>query len=108
MSEQQRDDSGRFSEKVSDNDLLKSFDRADAPVMTASELAEELPMTREAISRRLSRMRDAGLVDRKKTGARAVAWWAERAPRISEESAAHVEQSRREIERGDVVALEDA
>lgn len=108
MSEQQRDDSGQFSEKVSDNDVLKAFDRAPAPVMTASELADELPMTREAISRRLGRMREAGLVDRKKTGARSVAWWAERAPRISEESAARVEQSRREIERGDVVALEDA
>jgi DNA-binding transcriptional ArsR family regulator len=108
MSEQQRDDSGQFSEKVSDNGVLKAFDRVADPVMTASELADELPMTREATTRRLGRMREAGLVDRKKTGARSVAWWAERAPRISEESAARVERSRQEIERGEFVALEDA
>lgn len=52
-------------------------------------------------------MHDGGLVDRKKSGARAVVWWATVAPRLSEEAAARVEQSREEIERGDTVALED-
>lgn len=86
MSEQQRDESGEFTEKVTDQDVLKVFDAADAPVLTASEVAAELPITREAAGRRLNRMREDGLVDRKQTGARAVAWWATVAPRLSPEA----------------------
>lgn len=108
MSEQQRDESGEFTEKVTDQDVLKVFDYADEPVLTASEVAAELPITREAAGRRLNRMREDGLVDRKETGARAVAWWAKRAPRLSPEAATRVKQGREEIESGDVVALEDA
>jgi len=86
MSEQQRDESGRFGEKVTDQDVLKTFDYADAPVLTAAELAAELPLSASAVNARLNRMREDGLVDRKETGARAVAWWAEVAPRLSPEA----------------------
>lgn len=86
MGEQNREDSGEFGEKVSDQDVLKVFDAATAPVLTAGEVASDLPITREAAGRRLNRMREAGLVDRKKTGARAVAWWATVAPRLSDEA----------------------
>lgn len=86
MSEQQRDESGHFTEKVTDQDVLKVFDYADAPILTASEIADELPITREATGRRLKRMLEDGLVDRKKTGASAVAWWATVAPRLSDDA----------------------
>jgi predicted transcriptional regulator len=86
MSEQQRDEGGEYAEKVTDQDVLKVFDFADEPVLTASEVAAELPITREAAGCRLNRMREDGLVDRKKTGARAVAWWAEVALRLSPEA----------------------
>ena len=46
MSEQQRDESGEFSEKVTDQDVLKAFDAADAPFMTAGGLAAALPISR--------------------------------------------------------------
>jgi len=91
MSGQQRDESGEFTEKVTDQDVLKVFDYADEPVLTASEVASELPITREAVGRRLNRMREKGLVDRKETGARAVAWWAEVAPRLSDEARARAD-----------------
>ena len=91
MSGQQRDESGEFTEKVTDQDILKVFDYADEPVLTASEVASELPITREAVGRRLNRMREKGLVDRKETGARAVAWWAEVAPRLSDEALARAD-----------------
>lgn len=91
MSEQQRDEGGEFAEKVTDQDVLKVFDFADDPVLTASEVAAELPITREAAGRRLNRMREDGLVDRKQTGARAVAWWAEVAPRLSPEARQRVD-----------------
>ena len=80
------------------------FDAASDPVLTASEVAEELPITREATVARLNRMCEAGLVDRKKTGARAVVWWAAVAPRLSEETKARVERSREQIERGETVS----
>jgi hypothetical protein len=86
MSEQQRDESGEFAEKVTDQDVLKVFDFADAPIMTASEVAAELPITREAAGRRLNQMHENGLVDRKQTGASSVAWWATVAPRLSPEA----------------------
>lgn len=76
MSEQQRDDTGRFSEKVSERDILGAFDAADSPVLTAPDLADELGMSRQAITYRLKRMREAGVVDRMKAGANAVVWWA--------------------------------
>jgi DNA-binding HxlR family transcriptional regulator len=86
MSEQQRDESGKFGEKVTDQDVLKMFDHADAPVLTAAELAAELPLSASAVNSRLNRMREEGLVDRKETGARAVAWWTEVAPQLSPEA----------------------
>ena len=91
MSEQQRDESGEFTEKVTDQDVLKVFDYADEPVLTASEVATELPITREAVGRRLNRMREEGLVERKQTGASSIAWWAELAPRLSAEARARAD-----------------
>lgn len=62
------------------------FDHADAPVLTAVELVAELSFSASAMNSRLNRMREDGLVDRKETGARAVAWWAEVAPQLSPEA----------------------
>jgi predicted transcriptional regulator len=83
MSEQQRDESGEFSEKVTDQDVLKAFDAADAPFMTAGELASVLPISRSGMNQWLRGIQEAGLVGRKETGARAVGWWARVAPRLS-------------------------
>jgi predicted transcriptional regulator len=103
MSEQQRDDSGEFTAKVSNQDVLKAFDTADAPVLTANELAEELSLSRSAMNHRLNRMRDDGLVERKQTGARAVAWWATVAPAPSAETLRDIEATEGELERGETV-----
>lgn len=103
MSEQQRDESGEFAEKVTDQDVLKLFDFADEPVLTASEVAAGLPITREAAGRRLNRMRESNLVDRKETGARAVAWWATVAPAPSEETLRDIEATEGELEAGETV-----
>lgn len=75
MSEQQRDESGHFSEKVTDRDVLEVFQRTSEPVLTAREVASELPITREATVRRLNRMHESGLLDRKDAGSSAVVWW---------------------------------
>ena len=108
MSNRSRRKSGEFSEEVSDNDVLKVFDAADAPFLTAGEIADALPLSQSGANYRLNKMRERGLVDRKETGARSVGWWATVAPRLSEATKARVEQSREEIERGEVVALDGA
>lgn len=96
MSEPDRDDSGRFTENVTEQDILKAFDRADAPFLTASELGEELGISRQAANYRLKKMRENGLVDRKQTGARSAGWWAEVAPRLSPEARRRADAAERE------------
>lgn len=75
-----RDASGKFTEKVSEQDILKIFDATGEPFLTTSEVAAELPVSKDAVYRRLERMREKGFVEKKKTGARAVGWWATVAP----------------------------
>jgi DNA-binding transcriptional ArsR family regulator len=41
---------------------------ADRPTATATELASELPISRQAVIKHLSALADAGLVDRRRTG----------------------------------------
>lgn len=94
-------------EKISEQDILKIFDNADEPFLTASEIADELPVSRQAINYRLDQMREKDLVGKKKTGARAVGWWAKVAPKLSDEATERVDAAREEISSGDFVALDD-
>lgn len=87
-----RDEGGRFSEEVTDQEILKLFDRVGEP-MTAPELADELPITKEGVTHRLKRMQEDDLVERKKAGARAVVWWAKVAPRLDPDFAEEVEDA---------------
>lgn len=107
MSGTDRDDSGRFTESVTEQTILKAFDRADAPFLTAKELADELPFTRQAATYRLKRMRDDDLVGRKKTGARSVGWWAKTAPAPSAETVSDIQATEGELERGETVSQEE-
>jgi len=104
MSENQpRSDAGKFGEKVTEQDILKVFDASDDPFLTTSELADELPLSRQAIHHRLTQMRGEGLVDKKKTGARGAGWWATVAPRLNPDVAEQAAKADRE----DAVPLED-
>jgi predicted transcriptional regulator len=100
MSQTDNDD-GRV--KITDQDVLKVFDATDDPVLTAGEIAEALPVTRQAVNYRLQQMLEKGLVDRKKSGARAVVWWATVAPRLSAEA----ERQAKEAERENAVSQEE-
>lgn len=75
-----RNGSGKFTEIVTEQDILKIFDATDEPFLTTAEVADELPVSKDAIYRRLEQMREKGLVGKKKTGARAVGWWTTVAP----------------------------
>lgn len=97
MSENQpRGDSGQFGEKVTEQDILKVFDSSADPFLTAAELADEPPLSRQAIHHRLTQMEESGLVDKKKTGARSAGWWATVAPRLAPDAAERAEAADRE------------
>ena len=104
MSENQpRDEGGKFGEKVTEQDILKVFDATDDPFLTASEIANQLPISRQAVHHRLEQMREKDLVDKKKTGARGAGWWATVAPRLAPDVAERADA----VDREDAVALED-
>ena len=104
MTEERRDD-GAFAETVSDQDVLLVFEAADEPILTAAEIAESLPVGPDAVYRRLRSMHEEGLVGRKTVGARAVAWWAEVAPRLDADVAREIEE---EMEDGGVATVSQA
>jgi predicted transcriptional regulator len=108
MSEKRpRRDDGTFEKEVTEQAVLKMFDRADEPILTAKEIADELDTTSVTVTRHLKEMLDEDLVGRKETGARAVAWWAKVAPELSDEAKERVEESRKDINEGDTVRLDE-
>ncbi len=104
MSENQpRDEDGEFGEKVTEQDILKVFDAAADPFLTATEIADQLPISRQAVHHRLETMREKGTVDKKKTGARGAGWWATVAPRLDPGVAEQADAADRE----NAVTLDD-
>lgn len=67
------------NQKVSDEQILQKFEQADAPYLTATELAERLPMSRQGLHERLMDLYESGAIERKKTG-RTVGWWIAKNP----------------------------
>lgn len=111
--EQGRDDRGQFGSKMTEQDILKAFDCAEDPMVTAREVRDLLDeefgigVTSEAVRNRLQRLESEGLVRSKRFGARAVGWQALVAPRLSEEAADRSEK-RRETPRDEFVSIEDS
>lgn len=104
MSEKQpRSEGGEFGEKVTEQDILKVFDAASDPFLTAGEVADRLPISRQAVHHRLEKLREDGRVDKKKTGARGAGWWATVAPRLD----ADVAERAAAADREDAIALDD-
>jgi len=72
--ERERDDSGRYTEQVTLNSVLEVFEEADLPVLTASEVAEELGCSRPAAYNKLEELTEQGDIHKKQVGARAVVY----------------------------------
>lgn len=62
-------------QKVPAKRLIELIRENDNPVMTAGDLAEHLPITRQAVNSRLQRLVTAGELERKKVGGSAVVYW---------------------------------
>jgi len=86
-------ESGEYVEATTEQEVLKYFDRIDAPVATGSEIAEELDISRATALRKLESLQANEKVGRKEAGARAVVWWALEAPRLSETVQTQLQES---------------
>lgn len=72
--ERERNNSGQYTEQVTPESVLTVFKESDLPVLTASEVAEELDCSRPAAYNKLEKLVDQGELDKKKVGARAVVY----------------------------------
>lgn len=62
-------------QKVSDKDIISTLRKHSDPVLTTSEIAEELPIGQRATYNRLQSLSDEDQVEQKKVGARGIIWW---------------------------------
>jgi predicted transcriptional regulator len=72
--ERERNNSGQYTEQVTPESVLAVFEESDLPVLTASEVAEELDCSRSAAYNKLEGLVDQGELHKKKVGARAVVY----------------------------------
>lgn len=73
MAEQERDERGRFEEKVSLNDILCLFE--DGEPLAATDVADHFDISNRAALNKLEQLQEAGEIERKQVGSRAVVWW---------------------------------
>jgi predicted ArsR family transcriptional regulator len=60
--------------KVTDDELIQAIQQVEEPVASASELAEQVGLTRTAVNERLKELLDEDRVEKKDVG-RGYVWW---------------------------------
>ena len=70
----ERGDSGEFVPTVTPERVLAVFDAVEGPVVTSSDVADELDCTTEAARRALEELRENGRLARRKTAGRLIYW----------------------------------
>jgi predicted ArsR family transcriptional regulator len=60
---------------VTDDEIISEFENIPGPVVTAPDLAERLPLTRDAVRRRLNTMEDEGRLKSRVVGANAKVYY---------------------------------
>lgn len=70
----EREDSGRYTETVTLDDVLGVFASVAGPVVTSSDVAEALDCSRETARRKLAALEEQGRIAGRKTAGRVV-WW---------------------------------
>ena len=61
--------------KTTEESIIEQFEQATEPILTAVEIADSIGMTRQGVNQQLKKLEERGVVQRKKVGGRAVAWW---------------------------------
>jgi ribosomal protein S25 len=74
MGDRERSDAGTFVETVTPAAIRGVFEDVRGPVITSSDVAEQLDCTTEAARQKLAMLHDQGVVAKRKTG-RTVVWW---------------------------------
>ena len=69
-----RDDSGQYSEEIPLDVVLDVFQDVDIPVLTATEIAEQIDCSRPTAYNKLEILVDEGEIRKKKVGSRAVVY----------------------------------
>ncbi|AGB36707.1 helix-turn-helix domain-containing protein [Natronococcus occultus] len=72
--ERERDEGGRYTEQLTLESVLEVFELAEVPVLTATEVAEELGYSRPAAYHKLEELVESGELHKKTVGARAVVY----------------------------------
>ena len=62
-------------QRVSNTDILKQIALCPDPIVTASELAEELSYSRQRVNQKLDEFVQEGWVAEREVGARAMVYW---------------------------------
>jgi len=70
----EREDTGRYTETVTLEDVLGVFETVDGPVVTSGDVADALECSRETARRKLRTIEAQGRVASRKTAGRVV-WW---------------------------------
>jgi DNA-binding Lrp family transcriptional regulator len=60
---------------VEDDEILDVFRSAADPILTATEVAEQLPMGRRGALKRLNNLEDRGVLKSKEVGSGSRVWW---------------------------------
>lgn len=60
---------------VSDNEILEIFRCSEDPVLTASEVSQDLSIGRRATLKRLQKLSDEGILRNKEIGSGGRVWW---------------------------------
>jgi len=63
------------NQRVTDQELLETFEKIEGPFVTAGELSEHLPISRTAINKRLNQLWAEDRINRKKPTSTMVGWW---------------------------------
>jgi len=71
---QERGEAGRYTEETTLTDVLSVFSSAEVPVLTASEVAEELGCSRPTAYKKLEQLVKKEDLHKKKVGARAAVY----------------------------------
>lgn len=104
MSQQGRDEQGRYQEKVPLDDVRQFFRNSEPH--TAAEIADELDISNRGVLNKLETLHEAGEIKRKEVGARAVVWYRELNPRMAAEVLS--EATGRSVEEFDIDPDESA
>ena len=69
-----RDESGQYAEEVTLDDVLAVFSEVDGPVVTTGDVAGITGCSDDTARRKLSTLRERGLLARRKTAGRMLYW----------------------------------